>query len=36
MGFFPKDSEIRVSRIVKLWVAKGFLKPIKSKIFEHT
>ncbi|KZV34763.1 hypothetical protein F511_00665 [Dorcoceras hygrometricum] len=35
MGVFPEDSEISVSRLVKLWVAEGFLKPQYSKTLEE-
>ncbi|XP_022857920.1 putative late blight resistance protein homolog R1A-3 [Olea europaea var. sylvestris] len=31
MGVFPENYEIPVSRLVKLWVAEGFLKPKKPK-----
>ncbi|GFQ02274.1 putative late blight resistance protein homolog r1a-6 [Phtheirospermum japonicum] len=34
MGMYPEDSEIRVPEIMKLWVAEGFLKPIKGKCLE--
>ncbi|XP_012827696.1 PREDICTED: putative late blight resistance protein homolog R1B-16 [Erythranthe guttata] len=34
MGVFPKDSNIRVSRLVKLWISEGFLKPITGKSLE--
>ncbi|KAG8372156.1 hypothetical protein BUALT_Bualt12G0037200 [Buddleja alternifolia] len=34
MGVFPEDDEIRVSRLIKLWVAEGFLKPISGKSLE--
>ncbi|KAL3624028.1 hypothetical protein CASFOL_032844 [Castilleja foliolosa] len=34
MGVFPEDCEIDVSRLVKLWVAEGFLKPISGKSLE--
>lgn len=33
MGIF-QDSEIRVSELIKLWVAEGFLKPIDGKSLE--
>ncbi|KAG8388600.1 hypothetical protein BUALT_Bualt02G0142400 [Buddleja alternifolia] len=35
MGIFPEDHEIRVSRLIKLWVAEGFLKPKRSKSLEE-
>ncbi|KAI3463960.1 hypothetical protein Pfo_020623 [Paulownia fortunei] len=35
MGIFPEDHEIRVSRLIKLWVAEGFLKPNKSQRLEE-
>ncbi|KAL9156474.1 hypothetical protein ABFS82_09G079000 [Erythranthe guttata] len=34
MGVFPEDSNIRVPRLVKLWVSEGFLKPIRGKSLE--
>ncbi|KAI3464089.1 hypothetical protein Pfo_020752 [Paulownia fortunei] len=35
MGIFPEDHEIRVSRLIKLWVAEGFLKPNKAQSLEQ-
>ncbi|KAG8380180.1 hypothetical protein BUALT_Bualt07G0166700 [Buddleja alternifolia] len=35
MGVFPEDMGIPVSRLVKLWVAEGFLKPISEKCLEE-
>ncbi|KAK4433080.1 putative late blight resistance proteinR1B-16 [Sesamum alatum] len=35
MGGFPEDYEIQVWKLIKLWVAEGFLKPSTSKIFEE-
>ncbi|GER42932.1 disease resistance protein [Striga asiatica] len=34
MGLFREDSVIPTSRLVKLWVAEGFLKPISGKSLE--
>ncbi|KAL2243761.1 UNVERIFIED_CONTAM: putative late blight resistance protein R1A-10 [Sesamum indicum] len=35
MGVFPEDSEIRVSKLTRLWIAEGFLKPIRGKSLEE-
>ncbi|KAL8466272.1 hypothetical protein ACS0TY_035404 [Phlomoides rotata] len=34
MGIFQEDEKIRVSQLIKLWVAEGFLKPINGKSLE--
>ncbi|KAG8362973.1 hypothetical protein BUALT_BualtUnG0019300 [Buddleja alternifolia] len=34
--FFSENQEIRVSSLIKLWVAEGFLKPISGKCLEET
>ncbi|KAH6769437.1 hypothetical protein C2S51_014773 [Perilla frutescens var. frutescens] len=35
MGSFPEDEEIRVTRLIRLWIAEGFVKPpIDSDSFE--
>ncbi|KAK4394802.1 putative late blight resistance proteinR1A-10 [Sesamum angolense] len=34
MGAFREDKEIKVSELAKLWIAEGFLKPIRGKILE--
>ncbi|CAA3024496.1 putative late blight resistance protein homolog R1C-3 [Olea europaea var. sylvestris] len=35
MGIFPEDDEIRVSKLVKLWAAEGFLKAARGKTLEE-
>ncbi|KAL2243727.1 UNVERIFIED_CONTAM: putative disease resistance protein [Sesamum indicum] len=35
MSVFPEDSKIRVSKLTKLWIAEGFLKPIRGKSLEE-
>ncbi|KAL2454847.1 putative disease resistance RPP8-like protein 4 [Abeliophyllum distichum] len=34
MGIFPEDYNIHVSKLVKLWVAEGIVKPVGSKLLE--
>ncbi|KAL0356287.1 UNVERIFIED_CONTAM: putative late blight resistance proteinR1C-3 [Sesamum radiatum] len=34
MGAFPLNYEIPVSKLIKLWVSEGFLKPKRSKTLE--
>ncbi|KAI3463880.1 hypothetical protein Pfo_020543 [Paulownia fortunei] len=35
MGAFPEDYEIRASKLIRLWVAEGFLEPISDKSLEE-
>ncbi|KAL0384879.1 UNVERIFIED_CONTAM: putative late blight resistance proteinR1B-12 [Sesamum radiatum] len=35
MSAFPEGSEIHASKLIKLWVAEGFLKPISGKSLEE-
>ncbi|XP_057786710.1 putative late blight resistance protein homolog R1B-16 [Salvia miltiorrhiza] len=36
MGVFHEDEEIFISKLVKLWVAEGFLKPVSGKSLDET
>lgn len=36
MGVCPEDYEIHITKLIKLWVAEGFLKPSESKSLEET
>ncbi|KAL7153204.1 hypothetical protein ABFS83_04G150600 [Erythranthe nasuta] len=35
IGGFSEDSEIPVTKLIRLWVAEGFLKPSSHKTVEH-
>ncbi|KAK4433084.1 putative late blight resistance proteinR1B-16 [Sesamum alatum] len=35
LGSFPEDHELNASKLIKLWVAEGFLKPSRSKSLEE-
>ncbi|KAL7115139.1 hypothetical protein ACP275_04G165900 [Erythranthe tilingii] len=35
MGIFPEDHVIRVSRLIKLWVVEGFIKPNETQTLEE-
>ncbi|KAL3812685.1 hypothetical protein ACJIZ3_013953 [Penstemon smallii] len=35
LGAFPEDYEIKASKLIRLWVAEGFLKPIGDKNLEE-
>ncbi|XP_057763815.1 putative late blight resistance protein homolog R1B-14 isoform X1 [Salvia miltiorrhiza] len=34
MGVFPEDKEIKISELIKFWVAEGFLKEVSEKSLE--
>ncbi|KAL2492373.1 putative disease resistance protein [Abeliophyllum distichum] len=34
-GQFPEDYEVRTSKLIKLWVAEGFVKPATTKSLEE-
>ncbi|XP_073295581.1 putative late blight resistance protein homolog R1B-23 [Primulina huaijiensis] len=35
MAIFPEDHKIKISKLVKLWVAEGILKPMSSRSLEE-
>ncbi|XP_073124463.1 putative late blight resistance protein homolog R1C-3 [Henckelia pumila] len=35
MAIFPADHKIRISRLVKLWIGEGILKPTRSRSLEE-
>ncbi|KAL9170776.1 hypothetical protein ABFS82_04G168600 [Erythranthe guttata] len=35
MGIFPEGREINVSKLIKLWIADGFIKPNKTQSLEE-
>ncbi|XP_047962220.1 putative late blight resistance protein homolog R1A-10 [Salvia hispanica] len=35
MGLFPEDHLIDVSRLIKMWVAEGFIKPTENQTLEQ-
>ncbi|KAL0440920.1 UNVERIFIED_CONTAM: putative disease resistance RPP8-like protein 2 [Sesamum radiatum] len=35
LRFYPEDSKIGISKLTKLWIAEGFLKPIRGKSLEE-
>ncbi|KAL8557688.1 hypothetical protein ACS0TY_004961 [Phlomoides rotata] len=35
MGCFPEDYEIHVSKLIKLWIAEGYVKPSSDKSLEE-
>ncbi|KAL8544346.1 hypothetical protein ACS0TY_004766 [Phlomoides rotata] len=35
MGLFPEDYEIKTSKLIKLWVAEGILRPVDNKSLEE-
>ncbi|XP_057780113.1 putative late blight resistance protein homolog R1A-10 [Salvia miltiorrhiza] len=35
LGIYPEDHEFRVSRLIKLWIAEGLLKPNKEQNLEE-
>ncbi|KAL0287245.1 UNVERIFIED_CONTAM: putative late blight resistance proteinR1A-10 [Sesamum calycinum] len=34
MAAFPRDCRIRISKLIKLWIAEGFLRPTRTKSLE--
>ncbi|KAL0354896.1 UNVERIFIED_CONTAM: Disease resistance protein RPP13 [Sesamum radiatum] len=34
MAIFPEDFEIRISRLIKLWIAEGFVNPVAHRSLE--
>ncbi|XP_031096662.1 putative late blight resistance protein homolog R1B-17 [Ipomoea triloba] len=35
LGVFPKRKEIRVKKVVRLWITEGFIKPLEYDDFEN-
>ncbi|KAG8374670.1 hypothetical protein BUALT_Bualt10G0020100 [Buddleja alternifolia] len=35
IGAFPRDNEIHVSRLIWLWIAEGFVQPIRGRCLEE-
>ncbi|XP_073036469.1 LOW QUALITY PROTEIN: late blight resistance protein R1-A-like [Primulina eburnea] len=35
MAIFPEDHKIKISKLIKLWVAEGILKPMSSRSLEE-
>ncbi|XP_031126149.1 putative late blight resistance protein homolog R1A-3 [Ipomoea triloba] len=36
LGAFPEDSEIEIKKVVRLWIAEGFIKEVSQKTLEES